>query len=172
MNRIARRLGGRGTRRRRHRRFALVAVLLVGVSAILIVAGSGDDGEPEAAPTTTAATTDDPVERICLDNAAEIDTARRALLTDNTSPGAVEGFLQNAFVDLARDRSAAIRALQPPVEPDVLAVLDEFDAVVDAVEADPSIGVGANPFQAVDQRWRDVGLGGCAMAGNSVEGDG
>lgn len=174
MSRIARRLGGLATRRRRHRRFAVAALLLLAVGAILVVAGSGDDDEPESSSPTTEQqqTSDDPVEQICLDNAMEIDTARRALLTDNTAPEAVEGFLGDAFVDLARDRSDAIRALRPEPDAEVLAVLGEFDAVVDAVEADPSIGLGANPFVEVDERWRALGLGGCAMGGGTVQSDG
>lgn len=173
MSRIARRLGGRATRRRRHRRFALGAAVLLGLAGILIVAGAEDGADEDGAvagPATTAVPAD-PVERICVENAAEIDTARRALLQDNTAPGAVEGFLADAFVDLARDRSEAIRAVQPPVDPEVLAVLEQFDDVVDSVEADPGTGVGSNPFAAVDERWRALGLGGCAMGGNNVQGD-
>jgi hypothetical protein len=164
--RIARRLGGPTTRRRRHRRLALVGVLVVGIALVLLVAGGGDDGDGETATPTTVLS-DDPVARACQLSNAEIATAQRALLGDNDAPGAAEGFLADAFVDLTRDRSDAIRATQPSAE--VLAVLDEFDAVVDAIEADPTIGLGADPFEQVDEQWQALGLDECMMGGGTVE---
>lgn len=162
---VARRLGGPTARRRRHRRVALAGVVLAAVAGILVVAGSGSD-EGDAAP-TEATLPSDPVLRACAESDAEIDAARGGLLRDNDSAEAVEGFLGDAFVDLARDRATAIRATDP--SPEVLAVLEEFDAVVDAIEADPSVGVGADPFAAVNDRWRDVGLAGCVIGASTVE---
>jgi hypothetical protein len=163
--RIARRLGGPTARRRRHRRLALAGVLVVGIALVLLVAG-GDDGDDETATPTTALS-DDPVVRACQLSNAEIATAQRALLGDNDAPGAAEGFLADAFVDLTRDRSAAIRATQPSAE--VLAVVDDFDAVVDAIEADPTIGLGADPFEQVDEQWQALGLDECMIGGGTVE---
>ena len=162
-NRIARRLGGPTARRRRHRRVALVVVLLAVLGAGLVVAGSGDDGDEDD---EVAVVDDDPVAAACRASNEEIATAQRALLENNEAPGAAEGFLGDAFVDLTRDRAASIRALAPPAE--VLAVLDEFDAVIDAIEADPSIGVTSDPFAAVDPRWVELGLHDCQIGGAST----
>jgi hypothetical protein len=171
--RIARRLGGPTARRRRHRRAALAGVLVVVVAVVLIVAGSGGgDGDGDdvvAGPSTTGELSDDPLIRACQRSNAEIATARAALLRDNDAPGAAEGFLADAFVDLSRDRSAAVRATDPA--PEVVEVLDAFDAVVDAIEADPSIGIGVDPFASVNERWRALGLDECIIGGGTVAGE-
>ena len=158
--RIARRLGGPADRRRRHQRVAVALVVLFAIAGALLLVSDGDgDGDG-----------DDPISRACQRSNTEIATAQRALLEDNTAPGAAEGFLADAFVDLTRDRSAAIRAVDPRPSPEVVAVLDEFDAVVDAIEADPSIGLGgADPFTDVDARWVDLGLDECAIGGGTVQ---
>jgi hypothetical protein len=134
---------------------------------VLWVAGSGTDGDGDrdGGPAVAA----DSIAGTCQQSNEQIATARRALLRDNDAPGAVEGFLADAFVDLSRDRSAAIRALEPPPAPEVVAVLDDFDDVIDAIEADPSIGVGSDPFESVDARWRELGLDDCAMGADTVE---
>lgn len=141
--------------------------MLVAVAGVLVIAGSGDDdGDDGAATASSTSLPDDPVLRACAASDVEIDAARGGLLRDNESPESVEAFLSDAFVDLARDRAAAIRATGP--SPEVLAVLEEFDAVVDAIEADPSVGIGTDPFAAVNERWRDVGLAGCVIGASTV----
>jgi hypothetical protein len=130
----------------------LVVVVLAVLGAGLVVAGSADDGDDLGA-----------VAAVCRASNEEIATAQRALLEDNEAPGAAEGFLGDAFVDLTRDRSAAIRSVQPPPPADVLAVLTEFDAVVDAIEADPSIGIERDPFAEVDPQWVALGLSDCQI---------
>ena len=136
-------------------------MLVAVIAGVLVVAG-GTDGDDEPDPVSVGA---DPIARVCQLSNDEIATAQRALLRDNDAPGAVEGFLGDAFVDLGRDRAAAIRATDPPPAPEVLAVLDDFDAVVDAIEADPSIGLDRDPFEAVDARWHEIGLDDCMMGG-------
>ena len=163
---IARRLGGPAARRRRHRRVALALALLAVIAGVLVVAGGSDDDDRGGQPVATGG---EPIARVCQLSNTEIATAQRALLRDNDAPGAVEGFLGDAFVDLSRDRSAAIRAVDPPPAPEVLAVLDDFDAVVDAIEDDPAIGVGTDPFVDVDARWEELGLPDCAMGAGTVE---
>ena len=136
---------------------ALVVVVLAVLGAGLVVAGSPDgDGELDA------------VAAACRASNEDIATAQRALLQDNEAPGAAEGFLGDAFVDLARDRSAAIRSVQPPPSSEVLALLDEFDVVVDAIEANPSIGIASDPFAAIDPRWRELGVSDCEIGASTV----
>ena len=135
--------------------------MLAAVGAALLLVGDDESSDD-------VATGADPVSRACQRSNDEIATAQRALLRDNDAPGAAEGFLADAFVDLSRDRSAAIRALEPPPSPEVLAVLDDFDAVVDAIEAEPSIGLGRDPFEAVDARWVELGLPDCAIGAGTV----
>lgn len=150
-------------------------MLLAGVAVVLLVAGSGDgrgDGEETAGRPSEAVSTGEPVVDACRASNVEIATAQRALLAGNDSPGAVEGFLGDAFVDLTRDRSQALRALDP--EPEVLDLLDEQDGVVDAIAADPAAAAAAetNPFDAVNRRWRDLGLAECAIDSSTVRLDG
>lgn len=174
--RIAHRLGGLATRRRRHRRVATAGLVGALVAIVLVIGGSGgDDDTTDAAPGSSPTTDttidpgiDDPILRACYENDRELEVARGALLRGNTAPRAAEEFLADAFVDLMRDRSAAIRAVEPPPSEQVLAVLDEFDAVVDAIEAEPSIGVGADPFVEVNEQWRAVGLDGCIIGSSTV----
>jgi hypothetical protein len=135
------------------------------LAGVLIVAGSGNDGGDGEQVDAGA----DPITLACRRSNEDLATAQRALLGDNDAPGAVEGFLADAFVDLARDRSTAIRATEPAAE--VLAVVDAFDAVVDAIEADPSTGVGTDPFASVDARWQELGLDECAMGAGTVAGE-
>ena len=130
--------------------------MLLVIAGVLVLAGGADDGDEDVSAIALA----------CQASNEEIATAQSALLRDNDAPDAAEIFLGDAFVDLARDRSAAIRALEP--SPEVLALLDEFDAVVDAIEADPSIGLGADPFEAVDARWVELGLPDCAIGTGTV----
>ena len=135
----------------------MVIVVLAVLGAGLVVAGApdGDDGELDA------------VGAACRASNEEIATAQRALLEGNEAPGAVEGFLGDAFVDLARDRAAAIRATSPPA--DILAIVEGHDAVVDAIEADPGAAAGVeNPFAAVNERWRAAGLVDCAIDASTV----
>lgn len=169
--RIARRLGGPAARRRRHRRFAVGAAIVALVAGVLLVAGGGDDGDggaDGAGPATSLP--DDPVARVCVASNAEIGTAQAALLAGNDAPGAVAGFLGDAFVDLARARAEAIRALDPPAAPEVLDLLDDHDAVVGAIEADPEAAAAApaNPFEELNGRWRDLGLAECAIDSGTV----
>jgi hypothetical protein len=176
--RIARRLGGPATRRRRHRRVAVGVLVLAVLAAGLIVVGGaieGDDGgdgdeRAETAAEDTPTTEDAPrtVEEACLASNEQIGIAQRALLRDNPAPNAIPEFLGDAFVDLARERAATIRSLDPP--PDVLAIVDAHDAVVDAIEADPEAASGMeNPFAEVNQRWRDAGLDECVIDASTVK---
>ena len=154
-NRIARRLGGPAVRRRRHRRVALVVLLVAVLGAGLVAAGSGTDDAPVG------------VAAACRASNEEIATAQRALLDGNAAPGAIEGFLGDAFVDLARDRAAAIRAAVPSDE--ILAIVEAHDAVVDAIERDPAAAAGLeNPFTDVNERWRRAGLADCAIDTSTV----
>jgi hypothetical protein len=163
--RIQRRLGGPAARRRRHRRVTLVLSLLLVTGLVLVLAPPGDDGTPDPAGADVAT--------ICLASNEQIATAQSALLRDNDNPGAIEGFLGDAFVDLARARAAAIRDAEPPPGADVLDVLAEFDAIVDAIEADPASATGLeNPFETVNQRWVALGLDGCAIDSSTVQSDG
>jgi len=165
--RIARRLGGPDARRRRHRRVALLAVVLLGVGGALVLLGADDDGpgeQPETAGEVPAELAG--VAAACRASNVDIGTAQRALLRDNDAPGAVEGFLGDAFVDLTRDRAADIRALDPP--PEVAALVDEHDRIVEAIEDDPAAAVAANPFDALNQLWRELGLGDCAIDSSTV----
>ena len=136
----------------------MVVIVLAVLGAGLVVAGAPDEDDREL----------DGVAAACRASNEEIATAQRALLQDNDAPGAAEGFLGDAFVDLSRDRSAAIRAVRPPPPSEVLALLDEFDAVVDAIEANPSIGIDSDPFAAVDPRWRELGLPDCEIGASTV----
>lgn len=143
---------------------ALLALALLAVGAALVLAGDDGDGDE-----TDVAVVDDPVAQVCRDSNAQIATAQRALLEGNESPEAVVGFFADAFVDLARDRAAAIRAVEPAPTDDVLAVVDEHDTVVDAIEADPGSAAGlSNPFAAVNERWRRLGLADCAIDSSTV----
>lgn len=142
----------------------LALVLLAVIAGVLVVAGSASDDDDDAPPSAAAGA---PITRACELSNEEIATAQRALLRDNDAPGAVEGFLADAFVDLSRDRSAAIRATEPA--PEVLAVLDDFDTVVDAIEAEPSTAIGVDPFEAVDARWVELGLPACVMGAGTVQ---
>ena len=135
----------------------MAGIGLLVVAGVLIAVDSSSDDER-----------DGDVIAACEASNEEVATAHRALLDDNDAPGAVEGFLGDAFVDLARDRSASIRATSPDDE--VLAVLEDFDAVVDDIEADPSIGVGRDPFEVVDRQWAELGLGECDFGGGTVAG--
>jgi hypothetical protein len=163
-SRIARRLGGPNARRRRHRRVALLVVGLLVLGGVLMLIGDGDGAREPTAPDVPTALVD--VAAACRASNEEIGTAQRALLGDNDAPDAIEGFLGDAFVDLTRDRAAAIRAVGPP--PDVVALVDEHDRVVDAVEADPAAAVETNPFDDLNQRWRDLRLGDCAIDSSTV----
>jgi hypothetical protein len=167
-SRIARRLGGPTVRRRRHRRVALVAVVLLVVAGVLVAVGSDDDAEPEAEAEATDAPEPTTVEGVCRASNEEIAIAQSALLRGNDAEGAVAGFLAEAFVDLARERAADIRALEPPA--DVLRVIDEHDRVVDAIDADPEASAAAaeNPFEALNERWRTIGLPACAIDSGTV----
>lgn len=165
--RIARRLGGQATRHRRHRRAALVAVLLLGLALVLVVAGSADDsGDGDVGDQLS----DDPVIRACQLSNDDIATAQRALLGDNEAAGAVAGFLGDAFVDLGRDRASTLRALDPPPSPEVLALLEQHDQVVDSIEADPDAAAAstANPFEVLNEQWRGLGLAECAIDSSTV----
>ena len=137
---------------------AVLAVVLVAVAGVLVVAGSRDDDGDDGGGDIAAA---------CRASNARIATAQRALLEDNEAPDRFELFLGDAFVDLMRDRSAAIRALEPSAE--VLAVLDEHDAVVDAVEADPETYVFEDPFADVDARWQALELDDCIVVASTVD---
>lgn len=172
---IARRLGGPATRRRRHRRVAAALLAVAAVAVVLIVLGGGGGDDPGdrtgevATGEGTTATTEPPatVEEACLANNQEIGTARRALLRDNETPRAIVEFLGGAFVDLTRERSELIRSVDPP--PEVLAVVDAHDQVVDAIDADPESAAGTeNPFAEVNQRWRDLGLDECVIDASTV----
>ncbi|MBA2280092.1 MAG: hypothetical protein M3527_09705 [Actinomycetota bacterium] len=159
---LSRRLGGPDARRRRHR------LALVGAAALLVVAGAlwflggdeGDEGDSGADRDTLLAA--------CAESNESIGAAQRALLGGNDAPNAVEGFLGDAFVDLVRDRTAAARAVGP--SGDVEAVLQDQDAVIDEIERDPAAAAGSvtNPFEAVNQRWRELGLAACAIDASTV----
>lgn len=175
MNRLADRLGPLEVRRRRHRRLAFVALGVLAVAAVLVAVG-GDDDPGTAGPPTTVGQIDrdalaaaDSLEEVCTVSNGQLTAAYNALLADNVSPTAARDFLGGAFVDLARLRSDALRERVPGA--DVVAVLDEFDAVVDGVEDDPDAALLANPFEAVNGRWRDAGLGACAIDPTTVLGD-
>jgi hypothetical protein len=155
---IARRLGGPVARRRRHRRVGALLLVLAVVGAVLVALGSGSD-DPDA---------DERVAAACRRSNEELATAQSALLRDNESPLAPELFLGDAFVDLMRQRADAIRALDPPPSDDVLALLEEHDRVVDAVEADPAAYVFEDPFADLDPRWAEVGLGDCVVIAGTV----
>src|SRR5690606_35158291 len=108
--------GGPAARRRRHVRVAVAGIVLLIVAGVLILIGSDDGPNPVAAA--------------CTDSNEEIATAGRVLVDDAGNPeAAAEGFLADAFVDLLRDRAAAVRALDPGDE--VLALVDEWDAIAD-----------------------------------------
>ena len=132
--------------------------MLLAIGGALVLAGGDDDDSDDGSG----------IAPVCQRSNEEIATAQSALLRDNEAPNAAEIFLGDAFVDLTRDRSAAIRAVEPPPSPEVLAVLDQFDAVVDAIEADPTIGLGSDPFEAVDARWVELGLPDCAIGAGTV----
>jgi hypothetical protein len=136
---------------------------------LLLAPDDGDDGDTASGPTTTAVGGTD-VAAVCRASNVEIGTAQSALLRDNTAPGAVEGFLADAFVDLTRDRAEAIRSAEPPPSEEVLALVAEHDAIIDAIEADPAAAAAspANPFEELNQRWRDAGLADCAIDTTTV----
>lgn len=167
--RIARRLGGPATRRRRHRRVALLAALVTTAGVGLFAIGSGERGENGGEEAVTAG---DPVAAACRASNEDIGTAQQALLRDNETHAAVVGFFADAFVDLARDRAAAIRAADPPPSAEVLALVERHDAIVDGIEADPETAAGlTNPFDALNEEWRSLGLDDCAIDSSTVPQD-
>ncbi len=137
------------------------AVLLVAAAALWWLGGddgrAGDGGDTRQAILTA-----------CSASNESIGAAQRALLRGNEAPTAVEGFLGDAFVDLARERASALRALDPSDE--VERVLTEQDAVVDGIEADPAGAAASvdNPFEAVNAQWRALGLSACAIDATTV----
>lgn len=173
-NEIARRLGPAAVRRRRHRQFALVGIGVLVVGGVLVVVG-GDDDDTVVVPSTTATVaseTDEApasIEAACRANNNEIGTAQRALLSGNESPNAVTEFLADAFVDLNRDRIDALRAAPEAGDGDVTALIDEHDAIVDAIEIDPaSFATEQNPFADLNERWRALGLDDCVIDTSTV----
>ncbi len=164
--RIARRLGGPAARRRRHKRVAmLLAVLLLASVGLTMAGASNGDDEPSANDDQLA----DPTTAACVASNAEIAMGQRLLIeeSDADPEESVPGFFGNAFVDLMRERERAIADSAPPEG--VRDLLTEQAAVVDAIEADPSGATGmVNPFDEVNQRWRDLGLPDCAIDSSTV----
>lgn len=174
-NDIARRLGPAAVRRRRHRQFAVLGIGLLVVAGVLIAVGRDDDdtvASPSSTATTAAAGDDKApasIEAACRANNAEIGTAQRALLSGNESPNAVTEFLADAFVDLNRDRIDALRAAPEAGDDEVAALIDDHEAIVDAIEIDPgSFATEQNPFADLNERWRALGLDDCAIDTSTV----
>jgi hypothetical protein len=149
------RLGDRAARRRRHRRVAIggLALLVVGGGLVALAPDDGDGSDPFRRQATS----------ICDDSAAELTDARQAILSADPSDDAAAQFLRTAFVDLSRQRARALRALDPPAGDAARFgdLLDQYEAVLDQVEADPSRFLRLDPFTALNPRWDDFGLPAC-----------
>lgn len=129
------------------------AALLVVIALGLLLLAPDDSGDAFHAEASA----------ICDASAAEIDTARGAILDTESSDDAAAHFLRTAFVDLSRQRLAALRALDPPTDDadDYRRLLDEYESVLDRIEAEPETFVRRDPFADLNPQWDAFGLPAC-----------
>jgi hypothetical protein len=160
-------------------------LLLVSLAVALLAAGCGDDDdEPTTTETTEAATgatgatgpADVSPERaalieqadeICAEGDREIDAEADEVFGDSEqepSQAEQEAFVEDTVVPNVQDQLDQLRELDPPEEDaeEFTSILDDAQAALDEVEADPSaISGGQDPFAEVNKRAKAFGLEDC-----------
>jgi hypothetical protein len=87
---------------------------------------------------------------------------------DGTDGDAMTAFVRDTFVPAVRGQLDAIRALgfPPGDEAELAAILDDTDAALDLLAADPLgvINSGRDPFGDINARLNDYGLTDCGAS--------
>jgi hypothetical protein len=108
---------------------------------------------------------------VCDDSAAEIEVASNATLTPSSTEEQVAAFLKNRYVPLLRKRLEKLRDLKPPIaERSTLdGIYTDFQAVIDAIEADPVkyTNQADDPFADIEVRFDEFGLIACGSRAES-----
>jgi hypothetical protein len=164
-------------------------ILFVALATALIAAGCGGDDDE---PTTTAATEGtatgatgatgaadvsperaeliEQADEICAEGDREIDAEAQDVFgnAQQEPPQAEqEAFVEDTVVPNIQDQIDQLRELDPPEEDadEFTAILDDAQAALDEVEADPSVlsrgSGGGDPFAEVNQRAQAFGLKAC-----------
>jgi hypothetical protein len=160
----------------RERYLSMFAV--AAATAALGMAGCGGDDETTTTDTGASEATeapgvalsaDDFVQQgnaICRAGNQELDAAAETLLSGEPSDADVEAYVTDTLVPSIQGQVDAIRALPAPEElsGDVETFLDDAQAALDELEADPSL-LASEPdevFADVNQQAQDLGLTECA----------
>jgi hypothetical protein len=135
------------------RRAAAVAVTL------LVLAGAACSGG------STKDRFIDDATAVCDDSAAAIEVASGATLTPSSTEQQVAAFLKDRYVPLLRTRLDKLRELTPPAADRTTldAIYADFEAVIDAIHADPVTYTNRadDPFADVEARFDAYGLPAC-----------
>ena len=144
-----------------------IAALAIGVVAAGC-GGDGNDDESSSTGTEAAALTKDEfvqeANAICKQGEAELDQAGQELQGGPNSPE-FEAFITDTLVPNIQGQIDDIRALGIPEEDadEVNGYLDEAEARLDEVEADPALLTsGEDPFAEVNKKVGAYGLTECA----------
>jgi hypothetical protein len=162
---------------RRHR----LGALALAAAAALTLAGCGDDEETTTTPSgasgasgvTGAALTEDEfvsqANEICAQGGDEIDQAiEETFGNQQPSEADLEQFATDVLVPGIQAQIDGVRALAPPEEiaADVETFLDDAEAALGEVEADPSLLLAGDtpddPFADVNAQAEALGLTECA----------
>lgn len=150
---IARALGGASTRRKRHRRFAVGAGALLVVAALLAVFGGGDDGGD---PTTSEAAAS-----ICRTFTTRLQHEFQLSFPEGIPTADAQAeYLSHAFADTLDELVGELQAIAPTGDLDF--AVGQLAGLAASLRADPSTGIGVDPFSAgVRAAFDDAGVPDC-----------
>ena len=133
----------------------------------------GGSGDTSSEDTSGAISREDFIAQgneICADYSAQIDAS--AADADLGTPDSIAAFVVDTILPLTRAAARDVQALGYPAgDEEVLdAIYLQQSAVLDQVEADPSISIGEDTglFADVDQSFDDYGLTACGSESSSL----